>query len=159
MSETLYAGFARKDVTPEIGGVPLAGYGGYLDPANRLAARVLDPINVHAVAVGDGKDTCVMLTIDICEMHYNVYYPWRKAICDATGLPENRVFLGSTHTHSSIDICMDKLPAVKHYNEEEMPGKLAEVAKRAIRDMKPAKLFYGSMEVGTPEIRMNWTRH
>ena len=159
MAETLYAGFARVDITPEVGGVPLAGYGGYLDAAKRLAARVLDPIYCNAVALKGGDETCVMLTLDICEVHYNVFYPWRDAICEATGLPKERVFIGSTHTHSSIDICAEKVPSVKHYNKEEMPVKLVEAARRALTDLKPAKIFYGSMEVGTPELRLNWTRH
>lgn len=44
----LFAGFARENITPAIGGIPLAGYGiTHLRPA----ARVLDPIYVNTVAL------------------------------------------------------------------------------------------------------------
>ena len=155
MSDTLCAGFARLDITPEIGGIPLCGYAA---SERRLAARILDPLEVNAVALRCGDETCVMLTMDICSLQDDTFAQWRAAVHEATGLPEDRIFIGTTHTHSGIDH-KSQLPSAVHFTQEEMPAKLPLAAKRALADLMPAKLSYGSIDVGTEGCRLNFNRY
>ncbi len=155
MSDRLEAGFARLDITPEFGGIPLRGYAA---SDRRLARRVLDPLEVNAVALRCGKETCVMLTLDICSIYDDVFAMWRDAVRKETGLPADHIFIGATHTHSSIDF-ESQLPSAVHFVREEMPEKLPLAARRALADLMPAKLSYGSIEVGTEGCRLNFNRY
>ena len=63
---SLSAGFARENITPAIGGIPLAGYG---ITHLRLASRILDPIYVNAVALsGASGERAVLLTLDLISL-------------------------------------------------------------------------------------------
>lgn len=152
----LYAGFARVDITPPFGGVPLGGYG---TSERRLASVVLDPIYVNAIAYGEGERVgAVCLTVDM----EGIPDPWtsvyREKISEATGLDQSVVLIGVTHTHSAPDI-YSELDSIKVFREEFLPERLIEAAKRAIADLKPAKIYYGKMEVGHPGARLNFNRH
>ena len=55
----LKAGFARIDITPPLG-TRLVGY-----PRIRRAEGILDPLLATAVAVSDGENTAIMMSIDL----------------------------------------------------------------------------------------------
>ncbi|MBQ3865291.1 MAG: hypothetical protein II776_00185, partial [Clostridia bacterium] len=156
MEKKLTAGFASVDITPERGGIALAGYG---STHLRLAARILDPLSALAVAIGnENGPQCVMLTMDLINATDNVLRPVRAAVHEATGLPEDRIYVGGTHTHSGPDL-YSPLDNNKRFREEELPPKAAEAARRAVADLKPATVLHGVTEVGHPGARLNFNRH
>ena len=155
MSNNLKAGFARVDITPEIGGVPLAGYGA---PQRRLARRILDPLWANAFALESGDERCLFIVLDIVSCPDTLIERLREGIREATGLPGDRVFISCTHTHSAIDV-RSNLPTSVHFVQQELPAKLTDAAKRAVADLKPAKLSYGKIDVGNPGFRMNFNRY
>ena len=139
-SETtvLLAGFAREDITPVTGGIPLAGYG---ITHLRLAARVLDPIYVNTVALADSAgDRAVLLTLDMISLKNELIEEYRAAISAATGLPEDRIFLGGTHTHSAPDH-KSPLESMRVFLHEFLPPILVRAAKRALADLKPDYIY------------------
>ena len=152
----LFAGFARENITPAIGGIPLAGYGiTHLRPA----ARVLDPIYVNTVALqGASGERFVLLTLDMISLKNELIGEYRAAISESTGLPEDHVFLGGTHTHSAPDH-KSPLETMRVYLHEYLPPILIRAARRALADLKPAAVSYGSIEVGRPGMRLNFVRH
>ncbi|MBR3437623.1 MAG: neutral/alkaline non-lysosomal ceramidase N-terminal domain-containing protein [Lachnospiraceae bacterium] len=152
----LRAGFARADITPSMGGIPLAGYG---QTSKRLAADILDRLYAHIIALGNGEETEVLLiTCDLVSIPDDLYEKVKKAVHETTGLAEERILVGGTHTHSAPDIRNTEMPSIPKYNEE-WPAKIAAEAPYAIEDMKPAQVFYGSEEVGHPGARINFCRH
>ncbi len=156
MSNSMYAGFARTDITPPFGGVPLAGYG---STKFRLAATVLDPLYINSIALGrDRKAECVLMTADLIGIPDPLFSSLREAVSEATGLPQDRIYIGGTHTHSAPDLHSD-FDCIKTYREEILPKAFRESALRAIADLKPAQISYGKTEVGHDGARLNFNRY
>ena len=156
MSKQLWAGFARTDITPQTGNIPLAGYGAV---QFRIAARILDDLRCHAVAIGsDGKLECVMMTLDVVNLSEPLYVRYAEAVGARLGIPAERVLIGATHTHSGPAVRDGEFEAIVEY-QNYLEKVLPELAFRAVKDMKPAKVSYGSMEVGHEGARFNFTRH
>ena len=133
----LYAGFARVNVTPMMG----IAMGGYFIP--RFAEGVLDDLEINALALSCGKQRVLLLSIDQCSLITEVATEFRKHISKVTGVPIEAIFLHATHTHTS--------PFINHISENELEQeyyryvyrKMADVAKFALADLKPAKMGFG----------------
>ena len=68
------AGFAKKDITPEIG-TTLSGY-----YSRRVSTGVLDPLYVRCVAVSDGSAKALVMSVDNLYMVNAVYADVRRAV-------------------------------------------------------------------------------
>lgn len=155
MKEILYAGFDRLDITPKNGGIPLAGFG---TTFARQADTVLDRIYCNTLALGNGETVeVVLLTLDWINVSCTDLERYRAIIHEATGIPAERILLGGTHTHSGPDIysSMDSIRIYKEYVDTV----IASTVKRAIRDMKPAKVFYGKIPAGHEGAWLNFVKH
>ena len=87
-------GFGRENITPDF---PVALSGGG-DP-NRIHTSVIDYIYTTCVAITDPTgNTVLVITSDLQSVG------WRsditKVVTEATGVPYENIFLGSTHNHS-----------------------------------------------------------
>ncbi len=139
----IQAGFARVDVTPPLG-TPISGYF-----YARYADGVLDPIQLNALAFGNGEDTAIIIACDFIGMVMTKSNEMREAIAARTGVPAERVMLCCLHQHTSIRIG-DKIGAkdTSSFYDPNYMGvlkrKFADVAQMAIADMSEA-------EVGTAE--------
>ncbi len=141
----LQAGFARVDVTPPLG-TPISGYF-----YERLADGVLDPIQLNALAYGNGTDTAIIIACDLIGMVLGKSNEMREAIAARTGVPADHVMLCCLHQHTSVRI--SEPSKVKDYSSFDDPTymgvltrKFADVAQMAIADMSET-------EVGTAEAQ------
>ena len=138
----LKVGFGRVDITPPLG-IKLAGYF-----RERVSDGVLDPLEANAVAFSDGERTAVLVSID--NISLRAYFTlFRKRVADATGLPQEAVFLATTHIHtgpllirragkSHGEDAEDFADANEHC--KDLCDKVVAVAKAAIGDLAPATL-------------------
>ena len=131
------AGFARVDVTPPLG-TPLSGYF-----YARYADGVLDPIQLNAMAFGNGEDTAIVIACDFIGIVMTSANEFRAKISEATGVPASHIMLCALHQHTSIRIG-DKLGG-KDYSTFNDPAymsvlnrKFVDVAKMAMDDMSDA---------------------
>ncbi len=141
----IQAGFARVDVTPPLGS-PLSGYF-----YARYADGVLDPIQLNALAFGNGTDTAIIITCDFIGMVMSKSNEMREAIAARTGVPAERVMLCCLHQHTSIRIGdRGSVKNMTSFDDSNYMGvlvrKFADVAQMAIDDMSEA-------EVGTAEAQ------
>ena len=141
----IQAGFARVDVTPPLGS-SLSGYFYY-----RAADGVLDPIQLNALAFGNGADTAIIIACDFIGMVMEKSDEMRQLIAERTGVPAEHVMLCCLHQHTSIRI--GDRGGVKNQTTFEDPTymgvlmrKFADVAQMAVADMSEA-------EVGTAEAQ------
>ena len=151
----LFAGFDRLDVTPKNGGIPLAGFG---TTFARQADTVLDRIYCNTLALGNGETVeAVLLTLDWINVSCTDLVRYRTIIHDATGIPEERILIGGTHTHSGPDIysSMDSIRIYKEYVDTVIAG----TVKRAVRDMKPAKIRFNKIPAGREGAWLNFVKH
>jgi len=105
----LRAGFARINITPQIGSeqevamqgqfreVPLAGYGAREKPAN----AVHDSIFAKAIALEVDHQAIVFIGTDLLIMPPAVAAEVSTTLAKKIGLKREQLYFGATHTHSS----------------------------------------------------------
>ncbi len=152
MSEkTFRAGFHRICINPEEP-MPLTGFA---NDAAQFHNRVLDDIHASCIALTDADDsTALLITIDACWIQDSLGVPLRKAIWEATGVAEDRIYLCATHTHSAPSQFTWVDPCVGRYIQF-LIKKVVLCSKEALADRKPAGMQVGSVEA----TNMNSFKH
>src|SRR5262245_16502104 len=89
------AGFAQRDITPDIGMEMPGNYG-------KVYGRgVHDPCKVRAAVFDDGAKRVALVGIDALMIRRETAPAARKAIQDRCGIPPEHVMIGASHSHSS----------------------------------------------------------
>lgn len=133
----LMIGFDKQNITPEEQ-VPLSG------SANRgYSAGMLDYLYATCLAISDGENTALIFGMDI----QNAYSPtpgWRNAVSRATDIPEDRIQICFTHTHSAPNTGSEDA-SISRYNKL-VSDKMVKAAKAAIEDLLPAQAAVARIE-------------
>lgn len=133
----LKVGFSRVDITPPLG----IAINGYFIP--RKAETVLDPLQVNALALQSGETKTVLMTVDNLGINQILIQPMLEAVCVATGLPAEAVYIHATHSHTAGAISPMLVGEENMEYRETLKNKLAEAAAAALADLKPAKMGWG----------------
>lgn len=134
---SLRAGFARVNVNPMMG-IDISGY--FIE---RKAEGFLDDLEANALALESDGTKAVLISIDNLGIKQDIALPICEAVCRATGLASEAVFLNETHTHTG--------PEVKDADTDPLQGeyvtfltrRICDVAQAALADLKPARMGYG----------------
>ena len=144
----LSAGFSRAEITPEPG-VLMPGYFKV-----RSVQGVLDPLEANALAFSDGETAALLIVIDCVDMPDVFAAEARRQIAAATKLHEAAILVHATHTHTggdlrqtanrllSPEIAAEKKRLSEAYAAETI-GTLVDLARRALADLRPARLSCG----------------
>ncbi|MBR2615681.1 MAG: hypothetical protein IKC69_03285 [Clostridia bacterium] len=138
----IQAGFARVDVTPQLG-TPLTGHF-----ETRLAEGILDPLELNAVALKAGEDTVVVITGDFMYTSVKEVTRFRNLIAAETGLPLDCIFYQSLHQHTSTTPGVTG--AVDRIYQDFLSRKFCDVVKMAIDDLGDAKVYIGQEQTSEP---------
>lgn len=96
MSGKVLIGWSQRDITPD-GPVSLRGQFNL-----RLATRVQDPLTLTALALDNGQDQAVLVSVDMCGVEPEVLTAVREAL--AARVPDfdgRKLILSATHTHTA----------------------------------------------------------
>lgn len=145
----LEAGFARVDVTPDYN-IGLDGSG---NATTRISKGISDNLTVTCVAMKSEKTTILVYTADTLGYNNNLLILFRPQIQMATGVPQDNIFFGATHTHSAPRLLLKTEEGKKYLNT--FIAALKEAGEKAIADLSPAKL-----QAATTDLPgMNFVRH
>jgi hypothetical protein len=148
----LQVGFAREDITPEEY-ITLAGYG---NDSYRMCNNILDRVMGTCVALRDERGEIVLLcTTDLLNaVKPTVVDGARRAIREATGVPEDHISVSVTHTHAGPSMYAFEGDMYQRF-QAHYRKQMAKAAKQAIEDLQDAEVYIGQKLVPN----MTFVRH
>jgi hypothetical protein len=99
-AEGIKAGFADREVVPDIGMEVPGGYG------KSFGKKVNDPPKVRAAVFDDGKHRVAIVGLDSLIIRRETVLAARKLVQERTGIAPGNVLLGASHSHSSGPVGM-----------------------------------------------------
>jgi len=94
------AGFAERDITPEIGMEVPGGYG------KSFSKKIHDPCKVRACVFDDGQHRVALVGLDALGESRSLVLEARAKIAERCGIPPDAVMIGASHSHSSGPLVM-----------------------------------------------------
>lgn len=145
------AGAAIADITPTEWPVPLIGSFGH-----RPATEAWDPLNARSLVLDDGTTCLAIVIIDSCYAPRTLFDEAKRRIAKTTGIPENRMLMAATHTHTappSKNTFLEQADPV--YVEQLITGIVA-AAEKAIENLAPARIGWGVAEAPQHVFNRRW---
>ena len=134
-------GFGRMDVTPK-DSVPMASYG---NARQRMSEGIFTYLYINVLAIDDGENTMLALTIDHSWFNNTLTTPIRMQITKDFGIPDEYIFTQGTHTHGGPEVGLTDIPAMAQSNTRTIEQTMKAV-QMALDDLKPAEVYVGSVE-------------
>lgn len=106
VEEGLYVGVAVRDISPddEMLADPDVYLGGYGLPFTRHPTGVHDAVNARAMAIVVDGSPLVLVVLDAPGVSNRLRAEIVRQVTAATGVDEERVLVGATHTHAGPDL-------------------------------------------------------
>ena len=162
-NDSIYAGFSRISITPDLNNsvkkpedgrlkkVPIAGFG---QMKTKFATGIHDSIFVKAVALKASQQLVIIISADLLIMPPNIIDSV-SSILSEEGFQRNQLFFSATHTHSSIGGWgfgfLAKIIAGKENIDLEkwLIMQIKKAVTSAVSDLHPARIGTGSFN-GSP---------
>lgn len=142
------AGFGSVNVTPEVFGVTMNGYG---NTSDRLSTSIASYIFALTLAVQDAEgNLALMVSVDSCGISGAICNELREWAEKNLGVPTENILISAIHQHSCPD-CDDP-----KYRAQLMRG-IKDSMEAAIEDLAPAELYINRVEThALNAVRRYW---
>lgn len=124
----------------------------------RSADKVVDPLLAKALAVDDGSVRMVFCVVDTCMIPRSLIDRAKAEAAKITGVPENRMLISATHTHSAPSAmgCLGSRvdPAYAAY----LPGRISAAIAGAVERLAPARVGWAQMDDWEHTFNRRWIR-
>lgn len=134
---TLNVGFGRVNINPPLG----IAVGGYFVP--RKAERILDDLEINALALETGGTRALMVSLDNCGPSTQALTDMRQHMSEVTGIPMENIILHATHSHTTPILENAENDELKREYYRFVWRRMGDVAKIAVEDLKPARMGWG----------------
>jgi len=135
LPESFCAGFGRVDITPKE--IPILTFSG------KIGETIHSPVYATCASVSDGENVALLFTVDVRQATPEIVNILREKAMEIAGIPQDLVFVNTTHNHSSPDIGRTKDPTVKKWLDL-YDSLVPTLIEEAIFDLAPAKIFIGT---------------
>ena len=135
----LWAGAAKTQITPAIGGLLQSGM-------TVTSTGVLDDLYSTAVVLDDGSTKVALVGNDLIYMEASLASVIRERIAEQTDIPGDNVLLNASHTHSGPSISVLSPDPVDLEYREWVIQRIADTVARANAALEPASLAIGEAE-------------
>ena len=143
-----YCGAAEAEFTPAPG-LTLLG-----QMHERIATRKRDPLTANAVAYRQGRETVVLVSVDIGMLNEPFVRQTQHLFATRTGLPASKLLIHATHTHVAPTV-FDLLTAKANRGfVARVQRAILDAAVRAVRNLAPVDVFSGTGQMD----HMGWNR-
>lgn len=148
-ADGLQIGYSKINITPDFS----VGLGGYSDAETRRSEGFVEYIYITCVAATDGDETILVYTMDNCAASASVANMIRDVVSPATGIAEEKIFVGATHCHSCPSLTQNDPEGTKY--KQMVKDAAVQSATEALADRSPA-----TVSAAKPEFKnMNAVRH
>lgn len=145
----LQIGYGRESIMPQ-GQVNMSGSG---NQEHRISTGFLDILYATCIAITEGDSTILLFSTDTLTAKSNWTGEARILISAETGVPQENIQIGGTHTHSGPAVGGNE-PLVVQWKPIYMDA-LVRAAKQAMEDRAPATLYGAKVETDD----MTFVRH
>jgi hypothetical protein len=152
-AESLKAGAAISNITPDIGAPVIGGFVPF------SSTQIHDELNVRCLVLDDGSKKIALVVCDLLGIHRIVSEEARRLILERHGIPVANVMISGTHTHSAPSaLGDDRLEPEQKPNEYQafVIRRIVDGVARAINNLRPAKLAFGSVDVPEHLFNRRW---
>lgn len=144
------AGAATSNITPPLG---TSINGNFRDIA---AKHVHDELRARCLVLDDGSTRLAFAVVDACMVPREVTDAAKRLVREETRLPESHILVSATHTHSG-GTCA---PVFQSKPDPQYPSfvarRIADGIRRAINNLAPAKIGWGSGSVPDEVFNRRW---
>lgn len=152
-ADVLRAGAATSNLTPSIGQPIIGGFVPY------PSKNIHDELHARCLVLDDGTTKIAMVVCDLLGIHRVVSEEARRMIKEQHGIPADNVMISATHTHSATSaLGDDRLAPDQQPNEYQafVARRIADGVSRAVNNLRPAKLAFGSIDVPDHLFNRRW---
>ncbi len=149
----LRAGAAAMDITPRE--FPVRVSGSFLE---RTTSEIKDRLHARCVVLDDGRSRIAIVVIDNCVIPRDVLDRAKQLAARATGIPEDRMLMSATHTHSgpALDAILgcDGNPQYREW----LPQPIAQAVQTAAAQLVPARIGWTVVNAAEYTHCREWIR-
>lgn len=137
----LKAGTAKINITPPYGTI-ING-----DFLPNYANEIHDSLYARALAFDNGSAKFIFIVVDNMTLDARLVENARGLITEKTGLKEGQVMISNTHAHSTGAVIETATVQADMSYRIYMPGRIADAAIIALKNLQPAKIAWGHIDV------------
>ena len=147
----LRAGAAAVDITPEK--LPVSMTGAFQD---RMATGAQDRLHARALVLDDGTTEVAIVVCDICLISREIFDAAKKDVSRRTGIPENRMLMSATHTHTAATAVPLAQCNPDPVFVAQLTRQIAEALVRAHENLQPAAIGWASRDEASEVGNRRW---
>ena len=134
-AETLMAGAAQVDITPQELPVIVSGY--FFE---RTSATIRDRLYARALVLDDGASRIAICVVDTLFMPRDLLDEVKRVTSRSTGIGLENILISATHTHSAPSVAGALGTGVDEGYRKFLPPKIVEAIQQANDRLEPARV-------------------
>lgn len=143
MDKKIFTGYARAVINPPLG-TPIVGYYHL-----RKTKGILDDIYAAALAISDGNNTSLIISVEVCELDTEQCTAMRSRVAAATGIHPDAILINCSHTHTGPQVGASGAlgtGSTAYEYEEFLINTLANIGREAMSTLSPSVISFSTAE-------------